>query len=138
MSTWPSIAWIERRSAPPSSKWLAKECRRAGGEAGCRGPARAAAGGPSAPRGSARRPAARVHEQPARVPLPRVRRANVAEIPCDPLHGLAAHGDETLLPSLACAHHVTRAQVDVVQREAQALGRPHPRRVEQLESCPIS
>src|SRR5262249_40248537 len=60
------------------------------------------------------------------------------EIPRDPLQGLAAHGDETLLSSLARAHHVARAQVDVVQREAQALGRPHSRRVEHLENSAIS
>src|SRR5262249_32214239 len=86
----------------------------------------------------ARPPAWRVPDQPARVPPPRVRRPNVAKIPCDPLQGLAAHGDEALLSSLAGAHHVAGAHVDVVQREAQALGRPHPRRVEHLENSAIS
>src|SRR4029453_7213361 len=49
-----------------------------------------------------------------------------------------ADGDETLLSALARAHHVARAQIDVVQREAQAFGRPHPRRVEQLEHGAIA
>src|SRR5206468_9643001 len=83
-------------------------------------------------------PAARVHEQPAGVSPPRVRGADVAEIPRDPLHRLAADGDETLFSPLSGAHDVARAQIDVVQREAQALGRPHPRRIEQLEHGPIA
>src|SRR4029450_8945369 len=122
MSAWPSIVWIARRSAPPSSRWLANECRRTGGETGCRRPGRARAGGPRAhrdaaeggaavaqarPAGLARRaPAARVHEQPAGVSPPRVRRADVAEIPRDPLHGLPADGDGTLLLGPVPAHHV--------------------------------
>ena len=26
MLAWPSSSWIERRSAPPSSRWVANEC----------------------------------------------------------------------------------------------------------------
>src|SRR5439155_650364 len=32
MSAWPSMACTERRSAPPSSRWLAKECRNTCGD----------------------------------------------------------------------------------------------------------
>src|SRR6266550_4298394 len=42
MSAWPSIAWTERRSAPPSSRWLANEWRSMWGETRPRTPARPA------------------------------------------------------------------------------------------------
>src|SRR5206468_10316878 len=66
--------------------------------------------------------APRVHEHAAAVPRARVEGPDVAEVATDPLRGFGADRDEALLASLARAHHVPGAQVDVVQGQPQTLG----------------
>src|SRR5437870_3741035 len=78
-------------------------------------------------------PPARVHEQAAAVADAGIQRADVPEVTAHPLRGFAADRHETLLSPLAHADHVARAQVDVIEGEAQTLGRAHAGRVEQLE-----
>src|SRR6058998_695714 len=52
-------------------------------------------------------PAAGVHEQSATVACARIRRTDLPEVAPHPLHGFPADGDETLLPPLSVADHIT-------------------------------
>ena len=78
-------------------------------------------------------PPARVHEQAAAVADARVQGADVPEVAAHPLRRFAADGNEALLLALSRAHHVARAQVDVVQGQAETLGSAHARGVQELE-----
>src|SRR3989338_4092589 len=116
MSARPSITWTERRSAPPSSRWLAKEWRSTCGDTRRRTPATEAA----------RRTIAQIDWRGDGRP-PR------GGPPPPPRRGFRAGGHEPLLASLARAHHVARLELDVIEPQAEAFGGAHPGRVEQLE-----
>ena len=138
-SAWPSISWTERRSAPPSSRWVANEWRsrcgwtRSGSRPGLRGePAQ------DQERAGAReaaalgvqeqlRPVARVEERPA-----------AREVAAQRLHRLAADRDDALLRALADAAHEPCVEVDARLLEADGLADAQARAVEQLDERAVA
>ena len=136
----PSSSCTLRRSAPPSSRWVAAVCRSPcgprSGAPGTRG--RAAVHDPAhgprvEPRRRARRAAA-----PARTP-----RSASAGRPCGepaserPVGGQPV-GDGALLRALAEYPQHPPAPVDVVDVEADQLGHPDAGGVEQLDHQPVA
>ena len=138
MSTWPSMACTERRSAPRSSRWLANEWRRVCGET--------AAPDPRPPRGTPDQPperlprqaAARTVEEERCALAPHEPRAHGARVAPHPLERLRARRDEALAIPLPGDDDVARREVHVLDPEAERLGGPEPAGVEQLEQRPIA
>ena len=138
-SAWPSISWTLRRSAPPSSRCVAKEWRRRCGwtRPGSR-PARR--GEPAQDQERARageRAALRVQEELRPVPPVEVRAA-AGEVAPERLDRLAADRDDALLAALADDAHEPVVEVDAALLEPDRLRDAQARAVEELDERAVA
>ena len=136
MSACPSISWTARRSAPPSSRWVANECRSVCGDTCFSIPARVTyfcrifqapmrvSGWPRAFRN--RRRALPLLE--SRSQLPHVR--------CECPNGPPADRDEPLLASLSEDADQALVEHDVAHADRDPFRHAQPGSVRQLEQSP--
>ncbi len=138
-SAWPSISCTERRSAPPSSRWVANEWRRRCGWT-------RSGSSPALP--ASRR---RMRKAPARVSAPpwalrkssgrwrlsRIRPA-AGEVAAQRLDGLAPDRDDALLGALAEAADEPLLEIDAGALEPDRLAHAQARAVEQLDERPVA
>ena len=138
-SAWPSISWTLRRSAPPSSRCVANECRSRCGWIARR--VEAGLGG-EAPQdqersGAGERAALRVQEELG--PVARVEvRAAAGEVAPQRLDGRASERDDALLVALAGDADEAVVEVDARLVEADRLGDAEAGAVEQLDQRPVA
>ena len=126
MSAWPSIACTARRSAPRSSRWVAKRVAQLVGRDGLADPRAAARSGASSfqkPWRVIGRPAPGDEERVATAPASRPA-AGLGEVLAQPRPRLLAERHQPLLAPLAEGRQVAGLEVHV----AQPAGRPAPRR----------
>ena len=144
MVAWPRSSWIARRSAPPSSRWVANECRSACGwaraSAGERATARLAQ-----PRSrrltsevDSRRPdlernSARVAARPSAASGPAAGQVALERLP-----GVLADRDEPGLAALALDAHRLGVEVERLEVERDELLGAQPAGVGQLEQRPVA
>ena len=130
MEAWPSSSWIARRSAPPSSRWVANECRSVCGET----PAAPRAWSRSRRRTSeveSRRPLFdRKSASPGSVPE---RRPAAGEVALERAPGLLARRHDPGPAALALHAQLLGVGVEAVRVEVHELLGPQAGRVGQLE-----
>ena len=121
----PSSSWIERRSAPPSNRWVANECRKACGEApatpaACRAHTRRRRRTSDVER---RRPDFEMNSARS-VSAVASARAAAAQVALDRLQGRLARRDEAGLAALPLHPHAARRR----SRSRRGRGSRAPRR----------
>src|SRR5262245_22380578 len=82
--------------------------------------------------------AAQAEKEPSGVSAPGQPWPDLCEVSLEPGRGLVAQRDQALLAALARADHVTGREIYVLGPQSQALGRPHPGGVKQLQHRPIA
>src|ERR1019366_7508197 len=134
MSLWPSMSWMERKSAPRSSRWVANECRIKWGVSGVAKPARGAVSAQNLPETHAGQTAPTpVQEKPGGVEFPHQRRAAPAKIGLHGAHRGLTHRGQALLVSLPQAANQTQAEIEIAGAHVNKFGNAHPGSVEHLE-----
>ncbi len=133
---------MQRTSAPPASRWVAKECRSACGLTfRCSASWRTVRSRWRATLRAVSRPP-RWLRKSAAGSCPRAERgqqlAPAIDPPAERLDAPGIHRAEALLAALSQDAHGTGAQVEVVHVQPAGLAHPQPRAVEQLEERPVA
>src|SRR6187399_906378 len=133
MSEWPSIACTARRSAPCSSRWVAKLWRRTCVDTGADAPGLEDL--PEALPGHRR--TAQVDEHRVVPPLGELR-PQLGEVPAERALGLLPYRYHPLLRAFAEGEEVAPLEVDLRQPEPDELRNPKAGGIEQLEHRPVA